>query len=334
MGILKFNAEKEYEIKDTVFYDGFGTKIKGSNLRLIDVLDQSGLNYVVKKDKSYDADGNEIGYYHTYYDEGNEENSVRHFLGGGLSAQYTIVQNHEAFDWLDALLGKDLKVECAGAVNDGKQVYICASTEPIKVLDEDIAPHLVFSNSHDGGGSVKVMLTPIRVFCSNCMTRATQRAQSIFYIKHTKSAHSNLYIAQDVLLKNTKYLEVYKEGIEDMAKVQFTRRQFVDKLVPFVLTQMGLLDADGKPIEKKRNANIVDVYRDHLLACWSTEDTKNQSHTLVNAYNALTNFESHLVPQRNAGKPETTFKRIIAGMTLSNIALEYAANMVGHSLKF
>lgn len=329
MGILKFDANKEYEPKNTVFYDGFGTKIKGSDLNLADVLDQSGLNYVVFKDKSYDADGNDTGFFHTYYDDENG----RHFLGGGLTDQYTIVQNFEAFDWLNIIM-KDVKIECAGSVNNGRQVYICASTDPIKVLDEDIAPHMVFSTSHDGSGSIKVMLTPIRVFCSNCMTRATKQAQNTFYIKHTKNAHNNLYIAQDVLLKNTEYLNVYKEGIEDMVKVQFTRRQFVDKLVPFVLQQMGLLDSDGKPIEKKRNANIVEVYRDHLLACWSAEDTKNQENTLVNAYNALTSFESHLVPQRNASKPETTFKRVIAGMTLSNIALNFAADMVGHKLIF
>ena len=150
-------------------------------------------------------------------------------------------------------------------------------------------------------------------------------------------------------LKYTKIMEVlyifsylpiifkynqYKNAIEDMAQVRFTRRQFVDKLVPFVLHQMGLLDEDGQPIEKKRNANIVDVYRDQLLAEWSAEDTRNQSNTLVNMWNAITAFESHITPRRNAENPETKFRQIIAGMTLSNIAIEYAANLVNHQLKF
>lgn len=333
MPILKFDANKEYTPKNTVFYDECGTKItkvKGSELNLADVLEQSGLNKIVKKDKSYDADGNEIGTFHTYYDD---DDGVRHFLGSGLTQQYTVMQNYEAFDWLDTII-KDVKIECAGSINNGKQVYICASTESIKVLDEEIAPHMVFMNSHDGSSSIKVLLTPIRVFCSNCMTRATKEAQSMFWIKHTKSVHSKLYIAQDVLLKNTEYLKTYKEGIEDMARVRFTRQQFVDNLVPFVLKQMGLLDSDGKPIEKKRNANIVEVYRDHLLACWSAEDTKNQENTLVNMWNAITDFESHIVPMRNASKPETTFKRVIAGMTLSNVALNFAAEMVNHKLIF
>jgi hypothetical protein len=97
---------------------------------------------------------------------------------------------------------------------------------------------------------------------------------------------------------------------------------------------MGLVDADGQPIEKKRNANIIDVYRDQLLAEWSAEDTRNQSNTLVNMWNAITAFESHIIPRRNAENPETKFRQVIAGMTLSNLAIEYAANMTNYKLKF
>ena len=192
----------------------------------------------------------------------------------------------------------------------------------------------MFSSSHDGSSGVKIILTPVRVFCSNCMARASKQAQSVFTIKHSTNVHNKLYIAQNILLQNTKYLEAYKEGIEDMAAVRFTRRQFVDKLVPFVLQQMGLLDENGQPIEKKRNANIAEVYREQLLAEWSAEDTKNQENTLVNMWNAITAFESHMRPMRNADKPETKFRQVLAGMTLSNLALDYAANMVGHKLAF
>ena len=166
------------------------------------------------------------------------------------------------------------------------------------------------------------------------MSRASKQVQSVFSIRHSRNVHDRLYIAKDILLKNTEYLNQYKDAIEDMAQVRFTRRQFVDKLVPFVLHQMGLVDADGQPIEKKRNANIVDVYRDQLLAEWSAEDTRNQSNTLANMWNAITAFESHIVPRRNAENPETKFRQVVAGMTLSNLAIEYAANLVGHQLKF
>ena len=323
MGILQYDRKK--------FFEGVGTEI-GANQQhsLEEVIKAAQLDYVVEKVKSYDQEGEEIGSYHTRY---FDKDGVKHNLGAGLKEQYTVLQNYEAFDFLGDLL-KDVTVECAGTTDNGRKSFICASTEPIKVLDEEIDPFIVFQNSFDGSGSVKIILTPIRVFCSNCMTRASKQAQSMFMIKHSTNVHSKLYVAQNVLLENTKYLEMYKEGIEDMAKVRFTRRQFVDKIVPFVLRQMGLLDENGQPIEKKRNANIVDVYREQLLAEWSAEDTKNQENTLVGLWNCLTAFESHMRPMRNADKPETKFRRVLAGMTLSNLALDYAANMVGHKLAF
>lgn len=323
MGILQYNRKK--------FFEGVGTEIGANQQHSLDeVIKLAGLDYVVEKVKSYDEEGEEIGSYHTRY---FDKDGVKHNLGAGLKEQYTVLQNYEAFDFLQDIL-QDVTIECAGTTDGGRKSFVCATTEPIKVLDEEIDPYMIFQNSFDGSGSVRIMLTPIRVFCSNCMARASKQAQSVFTIKHSSSVHNKLYVAQNVLLANTKYLETYKEGIEDMATVRFTRRQFVDKLVPFVLKQMGLLDADGQPIEKKRNANAVEVYRENLLAAWSAEDTKNQENTLVNLWNAVTNFETFLRPMRNADRPETKFKQIIAGMTLSNLALDYAANMVGHKLIF
>lgn len=323
MGILQYDRKK--------FFEGVGTEI-GENQQgsLEKVIKAAKLDYVVEKVKSYDEDGEEIGSYHTRY---IDEDGIKQNLGFGLKKQYKVLQNYQCFYYLQDML-QDVTVECAGTTDGSRKSFICVKTDPIKVLDEEIDPYMVMQNSFDGSGSVKIMLTPIRVFCSNCMTMAIKEAQSIFTIRHSKSVHDRLYIAQDVLLKNTKYLEAYKEQIEEMAKVRFTRRQFVDKLIPFVLTEMGLLDEEGKPIEKKRNQNIVEVYRDQLLACWSAEDTKNQENTLVNAYNALTSFESHVRPMRNSDKPETKFNQVLKGMLLSNAAIKYAFTLVNYKSKF
>ena len=323
MGILQYDRKK--------FFEGVGTEIGTDQQHSLDeVIKLARLDYVVEKVKSYDEEGEEIGSFHTRY---FDKDGIKHNLGAGLKEQYTVLQNYEAFDFLQDIL-QDVTVECAGTTDGGRKSFVCATTEPIKVLDEEIDPYMIFQNSFDGSGSVRIMLTPVRVFCSNCMARASKQAQSVFTIKHSSSVHNKLYMAQNILLENTKYLEKYKEGIEDMAAVRFTRQQFVDKLVPFVLQQMGLLDENGQPKERKRNANIVETYRDQLLAEWSAEDTKNQSNTLVNMWNALTSFESHMRPMRNADNPETSFRRVLAGMTLSNLALDYAANMVGHKLIF
>ena len=323
MGILKYDRKK--------FFEGVGTNvatIKQDNLE--DIIKYAGLDYMVEKVKSYDEDGEEIGSYHTRYFDAD---GVKHNIGSGLKAQYTVLQNSEAFGFLQDILG-DIQIECAGTINDGKSSFVCASTEPLKVLNEEISPFVVFQNSFDGSGSVRAMLTPIRVFCSNCMMSAIRNAESKISIKHSTNVVQRLYASQEVLMKNKQYLATYKTEVEQMATVTLSTETFENKVVPFTLRQMGLLDSSGNPIEKKRNKDIVDVYRENLMQCWNNDDTQNQKGTLLNCVNAITDFDSHYQPMRNADNPETIFKRVLAGMTLSAAVIEMAKETVGYSFSY
>ena len=43
----------------------------------------------------------------------------------------------------------------------------------------------IFSNTHDGSGSVKVAITPIRVVCNNTLNLALSTAKRSFSMIHT-----------------------------------------------------------------------------------------------------------------------------------------------------
>lgn len=323
MGILQYDRKR--------FFDGVGVDVeKKNNISLNEVIEQAGLNYVVEKVKNYDPEGDELDSWSTRY---FDKEGVKHNLGTGLKENYTVLQNYEAFDFLQDIM-QDLDVECAGSTNGGKKTFICAKTEPVKVLGDDIDPYMVFTNSFDGTTGVQVLMTPIRVFCSNCMAIASRKASNRINIKHSKNILDKLYIAKDILLKNTEYLKQYKHLMEEAVQIRFNRRDFVDKLVPFVLYQMGLLDSKYEPIEKKRNSNVVDVYKEHLLEAWSANDTANCTNTVANAILAMTDFESHIKPMKNANNPETTFKRVVQGMVLSGVALEKISEITGKKVVF
>ena len=313
MGILQYDRKK--------FFEGVGTEIGADQQHSLDeVIKLSGLDYVVEKQRIYDQDGDEIpGSYCTMY---RDNDGSKHFLGSGLKEQYTVLQNSEAFDFLSDLLG-DVKVECAGATHGGNRAFICASTEPIKILDDDVTPYINFINSHDGGSSIMAMLTPVRMFCSNCLALSIKQAVNKITIKHSRNVQQRLYIAKDVLLQNTKYLEAVKTQMEELATMRFTRKQFIDNLTVKVLQFIGLYDEDGQPIEKKRNAGLAESYRDHMLACWSANDLANYDNTGYKAIQALLDFESHRTFARNNENPETRFKSVLAGMLISDFALQY-----------
>lgn len=305
------------------FFDNVGKPLVDETpSTLKDVIDLAGLGYVVEKVQNQDPEGELVDSFTTRY---FDPDGTKHNLGSTLQKGYKVVQNIDAFSFLNDLMG-DVVVESAGSINGGKQTFICAKTEPIKIFDDDIDPYMVIVNSFDGSTGVRAMFTPIRVFCSNCMAIATKEASKSITVRHSANAVERLYIAKDVLLHNTNYLQTVKENMEQLATVYLNRGEFANKIVPLVLTKMGLLDADGNKVEKQRNKELVDRYRDHLLACWKANDLANFENTAYAAINAIMDFESHMVPARNADKPETTFKRVIGGMLYTDLVMQYLQN--------
>ena len=79
---------------------------------------------------------------------------------GVVSDRYKVVQNREAFAFTDSLLGEGVTYETAGSLSDGRKVWILAKLPDCYVVDdEEIEPYLVFSNTHDGSGAIKVAIT-------------------------------------------------------------------------------------------------------------------------------------------------------------------------------
>ena len=63
---------------------------------------------------------------------------------GVVSNRYKVVQNHEAFAFVDNLLGEGVRFETAGSLNGGKKVWMLAKLPGRYImLDEEIEPYLV-----------------------------------------------------------------------------------------------------------------------------------------------------------------------------------------------
>ena len=315
MGILQYAEGRKN------FFDGVGKMMEGTDIA--SVLEASGLDYTVRKEQMYFQDGTPAkDIYATVRDMDNERVVLGH-----VGKQYTVLQNIDAFNFLDDITRTgDVHIVNAGNVDNGKRAYICAKTEPFKVLDDDIDPYIVFMNSFDGCGSVKVMFTPVRVFCSNCEVVATKRASRCISVKHSRQVVDNLYVAATVLFSNTEYLKVYKEEMEQLATMRLSRQQFADNLVKALLQHINLLDENGEIKERKRDPEVAIRYRDELLNCWSKSDLANYGNTAYAAFQAISDWETHYSPLKNSNNGEIYFQRAIKGMVLTNWALQYMKN--------
>ena len=104
---------------------------------------------------------------------------------GVVSDRYKVVQNVDAFSFTDELLGKGVRYETAGSLQNGKRVWLLARLPREYIIaGERISPNLVFSNTHDGSGSVKVAVTPVRVVCNNTLNLALNTARRSFSMIH------------------------------------------------------------------------------------------------------------------------------------------------------
>lgn len=120
---------------------------------------------------------------------------------GIVKERYTPVQNTEAFTFFDNAIGKDKAIwQTAGFFGNGERVFVSAKLpKNILVNGDPVENYLVFTTSHDGTSGVKILFTPIRVVCENTLNAAIAGATNYISFRHTKSVHSALDTAAEIL---------------------------------------------------------------------------------------------------------------------------------------
>lgn len=233
---------------------------------------------------------------------------------GVVTDAYEILQNRDAFDFLDSLVVEGAKFETAGFFKkNGAASYITMSTEPMTILGDEFDPFMMISNGHDGGSAVKVCLTAIRAVCKNTAVLALKKASNLVTVQHSKKMYDKLLVAKEVLLSNTKYMEELKIVAEELAVKPFSEEAFealAYKLYP--------IEEEKSEIIQIRNLAQIE----HLLRAYKQDDLQNFNNTAWKALQAVSDVNSHPLRFRETkkiaanGTPE--FQIIYNGMPLLN----------------
>ena len=233
---------------------------------------------------------------------------------GIVSEGYEILQNKDAFDFLDSLVVGGAQFETAGFFKkNGAASYITMSTEPMSILGDEFDPYMMVSNGFDGGSAVKVCLTAIRAICRNTALLALKRASNLVTIHHSKKMYDKLLVAKEVLLANSKYMEELKIVAEKMATTPFSEEAFEElarKLYPIKEEQSEIIQI----------RNLAQI--EHLLTAYKQDDLQNFNGTAWKALQAFSDAESHSLRFRESkkvaanGTPE--FQVVYNGMPMLN----------------
>ena len=222
------NVETMFSVRETPWH-GLGRIIMDAPASR-EALELAGLDWQVESRNIYSGTGSMIPGYRA------NVRSTDDAVLGVVSDRYRIVQNEEAFQFTDDLLGEGVTYETAGSLQGGKKVWMLARL-PRKYLiaGDQVEPYLVIFNSHDGSSGVKVAMTPIRVVCQNTLNLALNTAKRSWTARHTENvllrvqdARETLQLDSNKLYENIVYLEMRSRGYEvQVGKLDDTEIDFI-----------------------------------------------------------------------------------------------------------
>jgi phage/plasmid-like protein (TIGR03299 family) len=212
---------------------------------------------------------------------------------GIVTSNYRVIQNREAFNFMDALIGegtREVRYQTAGSLRGGRIVWLLARLEEHReFLGLEVDPYLLFANAHDGSMAVRVMQTPIQVVCKNTLNLALRKASRSYKIHHTGDIHAKLDEARRVVGLTRTYLDELMAEAEKLAAIRLSDVQqeiAIDRLLPV------------PPEASDRVKETIDAQRLDLRQAWAADYLANFRDTGWGFVNAVTDFVAHRAPKR------------------------------------
>jgi len=257
---------------------------------------------------------------------------------GVVGNDYEVVQNVNAFDFFDAIVGgKDgILYETAGALGKGERIFITAKLpDYIRIGRDDlIEQYLFLTTSHDGYGSITAAFTPIRIVCQNTLNAALNNRRHSIKIRHTASAVDRLKQAHQLLGVTNLLASELEEVFNNWSQIRITdnavKRLIQVAMAPNKEVLQNL--QSGKLDELSTNYNnMVSSVMEYALTNPTQQEATTKG-TLFGAYNAVTGYFQNV---RNYKDDESKFKSIMYGTGLqrSQTAFDLCKKFSKHGIE-
>lgn len=302
------NVETMFSVREKPWH-GLG-KIVMEAPTSAEALHLAGLDWNVVQEPIYTEFSEPVEGY-----KANVRDSDRKVLGV-VSDRYKVVQNVDAFSFTDELIGKGVRYETAGSLQEGKKVWLLARLPREYIIaGERISPYLVFSNTHDGSGSVKVAVTPVRVVCNNTLNLALDKASRSFSMIHTGNIQDKIQEARDTLFMAEEYMDCLGAEFEQLRRQKMTDvqvKEYINLLLP--------MEKESTQLQSK---NIIRLREDMMKRYYDAPDLQTVGNNAYRFINAVSDFATHANPlRRTVNYNENLFARTIDGNPLIDRAYQ------------
>lgn len=276
-----------------------------------DAIELAGLNWSVNSNPIYDVFGNEIKGF-----KANTRSSDNSVLGV-VTDKYKIVQNIDAFDFTDNLIGEEMYYETAGSLRKGKTIWLLGKMPERYICEDKFEPYIVFTNTHDGTGAVKIAMTPIRVVCNNTLNMALSSAKRSWSTKHMGNMEAKLSEARHTLELANDYLNNLAIEADKLANEIMKEEDIV-----YTLNEMFPIDDDASDRQKQNIQNA----KDGIMICMLRPDIAKFLNTKWGFINAVSDYVGHAVPARlTTNYQENNWGKIMNGHPLLDKAMSLVA---------
>lgn len=263
-------------------------------------------------------------------------------LGIVSSNRYSVVQNEDAFRFIDTLCsGRDVDrndrpvIESCGVLGHGERIFItCKFPEDIILdskTDDRIERYIVFTTSHDGTGAVKCLSTSVRVVCNNTLNFAIKNNFGKLSLKHTKNIgdkldltnQDNAELVYATIGCEKQYNEFLKAELERLRSLRITKKQVMDIVANVVLPEDSLkVWKETNNIEHEdistRSKNIFNGMVQAIHE--GVGQDIMQSGNALWLLNGITSYYQNNVTYKN---DEVKFSSIMTGNVFDNVKTAY-----------
>ena len=274
----------------------------------------------VDKKPVYDEQGKEVPNYHRL---------VRQDTGKCLNVvgnRYEILQNREAFEFMDSLqMDGIIRYESAFVLKGGESVVLLARMPETDVIgDNDVSLRYIMAKVQHGGGATIMTPTSVRVVCANTVRVAVRESKYNVSIAHNGCMEKKLEQAKLYLSQFNQAFTLYNENANKLVK-RYTPEQAKDYIEMLFPTP----DRDKKAATTKHNKKIEELQSYFYDKAQRVPEAKG---TWWGMFNTVTAFIDHGSRKKSKDPRKASESRYVnaiedKGAKLKNKAFELALEM-------
>lgn len=243
---------------------------------------------------------------------------------GSLKDSYHLFHNEDLFGIAEAIGtaaledGRDVRFLSGGQLQGGRRVYLLADLGQPRELAGDPSPlvrYMTLLSSHDGSGSVKVLGTLNRWFCTNAVRAVEMEAAAgaaAFSFRHTSRIKTRLRDARKAMTAALLQHDATEARIAEMIATPVKQPAVSEYLAQFALA-MVVAKADpqrrhlaGMSPQREFAVNRVEG---ELRRVYESPTCEGIRDTAWGAFSAAVEYLDHVRP---ADSPDSLFMRTMA----------------------